>query len=186
MILKFLKDMLPYMLLAVPAIIVWRTIAAYIISKQGKVTTLYHEVGLALFVIFLVGLASQTIVPESSIMDTNSFNINMIPFKGINTAYRDIIYNGSLDYLMISIIGNIVIFMPIGIFVPLLYKAACSKVCIIGFCSSLFIELCQMPLSRWTDIDDLWLNTLGVFLGYIIYVFLRNRFPIFVKRFRLK
>lgn len=35
-----------------------------------------------------------------------------------------------------------------------------------GFCVSLFIELCQLPLNRCSDIDDLILNTLGALAGY--------------------
>ncbi len=35
--------------------------------------------------------------------------------------------------------------------------------------SSLFIEICQFPQARGTDIDDLWINTLGAIIGYAMY-----------------
>ena len=43
-----------------------------------------------------------------------------------------------------------------------------------GFLISLAIELAQYPLERGTDIDDLWLNTLGALLGWAVYIALYN------------
>ena len=37
---------------------------------------------------------------------------------------------------------------------------------------SLCIELLQLPQARGTDIDDLWLNVIGAFIGYWVYFLL--------------
>ncbi|WP_091488258.1 VanZ family protein [Alkalibacterium putridalgicola] len=48
-----------------------------------------------------------------------------------------------------------------------------------GLLFSLFIEVVQfsIPMGRSADIDDLILNTIGAFLGYIIWKILISIFP---------
>jgi len=65
-------------------------------------------------------------------------------------------------------------FIPIGFFLSLLWKLEDKKVVMIGFCSSLFIETSQLFLRRGTDVDDLILNTLGVYLGLVLYKLLKK------------
>ena len=64
-------------------------------------------------------------------------------------------------YFLINFLGNIIMFMPFGLFIPYLWGISGKKTILIGFSSSLFIEFCQLFLSRGTDVDDLILNTLG-------------------------
>jgi glycopeptide antibiotics resistance protein len=41
---------------------------------------------------------------------------------------------------------------------------------LVGLCCTLFIEISQLPLyQRRTDIDDVLLNTIGVFIGALVY-----------------
>ena len=75
-------------------------------------------------------------------------------------------------------------FMPIGFFIPLLWKVSNRKVIIIGFGSSLFIEICQLFLTRGTDVDDLILNTIGTILGLLLYRFLYKKFKDWIIKFR--
>ena len=97
------------------------------------------------------------------------FRVNFIPFVHM------------FDYsikkeMMFNIIGNIAMFIPTGIILPILYKKLDSfwKVVGTGFMISLFIEILQLPFSsRATDVDDLILNTTGVIIGYAIYSFFR-------------
>jgi glycopeptide antibiotics resistance protein len=71
------------------------------------------------------------------------------------------------------------IFIPIGFFIPLLWHKMRSlgKTVLCGFIISLFIELIQFPLYRGTDIDDLWLNTLGVLVGYFVFILVKKIIP---------
>ena len=57
---------------------------------------------------------------------------------------------------------------------------------IIGLCISLFIEITQIPQNRSSDVDDLWLNTLGAFFGYLLYLFIHRAFSGFRKAFKKK
>ena len=91
--------------------------------------------------------------------------VNLIPLVNI------------LDYdikreAAINIIGNISMFIPTGVIMPILYKRLdCFwKVFLAGAGLSFVIEVIQLLFpGSVTDIDDLILNTLGVAVGYGIY-----------------
>ena len=84
-IIRYVINMIPYMMLAVPVYLVGRLV--FCKTKKAKINW-YREVTLFAFVIFLVGLASQTIIPKFE-TGVNGFNIvrsgihetNLIPFK---------------------------------------------------------------------------------------------------------
>ena len=75
-----------------------------------------------------------------------------------------------------QVIGNLVMLLPLGIYIPLLFPrfAGFFKVFIICLSVSVSIELMQLITNaRSTDIDDVILNTSGAVVGYIIYKVLR-------------
>ena len=65
---------------------------------------------------------------------------------------------------------NVLLFMPFGFFLPLLWKRYGSffRTLLAGFSVSLFIEGMQIFTYRASDINDLITNTLGTILGYCI------------------
>ncbi|MBQ9887053.1 MAG: VanZ family protein [Lachnospiraceae bacterium] len=84
---------------------------------------------------------------------------------------------GTIRNKIWNVVGNMVMFIPSGIVLPIVYKKLKSfwKVIAAGALISLCIELLQLPLAtRATDIDDLILNTLGVAAGYGIYAIFRH------------
>lgn len=83
--------------------------------------------------------------------------INLIPFR---------------DGISLSMILNVVMFMPLGFLLPLLWKEYQSLVrtAIIGFGFSCGIEFCQLFNRRVSDVDDLLMNTLGAILGWLIWI----------------
>ena len=91
--------------------------------------------------------------------------INLIPLVNI------------LDYdikreATINIIGNISMFIPTGIIMPILYRRLDRfwKVLLAGAGLSFGIEMIQLLFpGSVTDIDDLILNAAGVAIGYGIY-----------------
>ncbi|MFE4142785.1 VanZ family protein [Peribacillus sp. YIM B13472] len=88
--------------------------------------------------------------------------IKMVPFKE----------------MIINTLGNLVLFVPYGICISFKCKKQYRifKVIITGFLFSLTIEVFQLFLSkRWTDVDDIILNTLGSFLGYLIFLIIDTR-----------
>jgi len=70
----------------------------------------------------------------------------------------------------------LVMLLPLGIYIPLLFPKLSGffRVFLICLLVSVSIELMQLITSvRSTDIDDVILNTSGVAVGYLIYIFLR-------------
>lgn len=91
--------------------------------------------------------------------------VNFAPFIHIAE------YDSKHDTLL-NIIGNIGMFVPSGIVLPIIYKKldTFAKVTSVGALISLSIEILQLPFfTRTSDIDDLILNTLGCAVGYLIY-----------------
>ncbi|PEY91835.1 hypothetical protein CN360_19090 [Bacillus cereus] len=86
---------------------------------------------------------------------------------------------GSTTYLL-----NIVLFMPLGFLLPTIwsqFRKMKNTVCA-GFFFSLAIELNQLLNNRITDIDDVFTNTLGAIVGYVIYRVLFKMFKMICKR----
>ncbi len=89
--------------------------------------------------------------------------INLVPFVHMFDIY---------NFRVLNIIGNITMFIPVGICWPYCFKWLNSipKVVLDGGFFSLCIELTQLLFyDRCTDIDDLIMNTTGVLIGAIIY-----------------
>lgn len=71
------------------------------------------------------------------------------------------------------IVGNILLFIPLGIILALLLKERCNVWWILssGFLASLCIELMQLYTHKGLfELDDLFHNTLGCHIGYCIFV----------------
>lgn len=66
---------------------------------------------------------------------------------------------------------NVILFIPLGFFLPFLYKKynRLANIVLAGFLISLSIEFVQMFDIGTTDINDLIANTLGTCLGFSIY-----------------
>ena len=65
---------------------------------------------------------------------------------------------------------NVVLFMPLGFLLPAISERyGLPSVLLTGGGFSLLIELSQLFNNRSTDIDDLLLNILGTFVGYLIW-----------------
>lgn len=98
------------------------------------------------------------------------FRINLIPFVYL------------FDYetvreVMLNLVGNSLMFVPVGIVYPIVYKKLNTHVKVIaaGIGFSLAIELLQLPFfDRVSDVDDLILNSLGYVLGYLIYLLVKR------------
>ena len=89
--------------------------------------------------------------------------INLVPIVHMFEVY---------DGWLINIIGNITMFIPVGLIWPCCFKKldTIGKVVLAGGGFTLFIEITQLPFyARCSDIDDLIMNSTGVFIGAIIY-----------------
>ena len=112
--------------------------------------------------------------------ETYKYNLEL--FKEIKRYWYNREKIGTLFFL-INLVGNVVVFMPFGFLVPVMYREQRKDVVyrghyfrsmlfvlLLGFLFSLVIEFIQLVTKVGCfDVDDLLLNTSGVLLGYIIY-----------------
>ena len=194
-VLGYIVNTVPYILCSFPVIVLVRIIFITRMKKKGLRVNWYHEVGLCLFIMFIAGVASQTVIPKLEIGNASmgiingnlSGGINLIPGMVFVDIYRECFVNHYPLYFVINVLGNICLFLPIGFGIPLLWKdVSAKKVLLIALLSSLFIELCQFPQPRGADIDDLWINVLGAITGCAFYIFLNKSQHRFFEKFKLK
>lgn len=91
------------------------------------------------------------------------FWINLVPIVHLFDVY---------DGWQINIIGNITMFIPVGIVWPICFKElnTVSKTILAGLGFTFCIEISQLLLfDRCSDIDDIILNTVGTAIGALIY-----------------
>lgn len=100
------------------------------------------------FFMFLIGLYSQAITGSFSIKNININKINVVPFKIFIDTYKEVFVNGNINYFLISFLGNLCMFIPIGLLIPIIWKLKDKIVILIGFLISLSIEISQLFLSE--------------------------------------
>lgn len=73
---------------------------------------------------------------------------------------------------MANLFGNVGLFIPLGVFLPLLFSVLrrFGRFLLLTLLLILALELTQAATGLGTfDVDDLILNLLGVCLGYLLY-----------------
>ncbi len=173
-----------YMLLALPVYLAARAATLFLLRRRAKVRVSWaREAALCLFTLCLIGLASQTLLPQMGFRRERleaafSARINLVPFQVFADSAEQIRRNANTGYFLINFLGNLAMFVPVGLFPPMLSRRySFKRTVLLGLSISLAIELCQIPLWRGADIDDVWLNTLGAAIGYGFYALARRLWP---------
>lgn len=182
----YVKEMLPMALLALGVLFLCRGWRRRRLARRGLVSSRSREVVLGFFVAFCGGLAAITYFPAgfwdlgthlrygwspdelfswAAMRSALSRPEELLtPFQEIRRAFVVNRY-----WLWFMLLGNIVMFMPLGFFPKLLFrKWSWWKSLLLGFCASVSIELAQLFTPRSTDIDDVILNTTGAVLGWLL------------------
>ena len=113
---------------------------------------------------------------ESAILRIKSGEgINLVPFRTIAGFFKHFIP----DIFLVNIVGNIVMFMPWGFGLLLLWKKRQRFFSVMAYSLALpvLIEACQLFTGRSVDVDDLLLNFLGGCLGAGVYLGVRKLAP---------
>lgn len=135
-------------------------------KKYKKVVKIVSGIS---FVSYLLYLFYLVFLSHSYGRGYSHRSYNLIPFETISLFITSSL---SLNVILINVVGNIVAFLPMGFFIPVLFDGFknIKKVVLISFLATLTIEITQyiMMLGAF-DIDDLMLNTLGGILGYSMY-----------------
>jgi glycopeptide antibiotics resistance protein len=130
--------------------------------------------------VYLIVVAAITVLPTriSGVVGPHLDHVNIIPLRFTINCFRLSYWphRGLLPFCFLQTFGNIALFLPFGILLPLTAPRLRSlkRVLLIALCVSLSIEATQFVLRiignpRAVDIDDVLLNTLGALLGFLIY-----------------
>ena len=142
---------------------------AYLISKREKFV-FYKELTYLLFIIYLLSLFYIV-----TFQDDNYGLSNFIPFKEM---FR---YSINSHLFIKNFIGNILLFMPFGLFVTAyLDQRKVYPAIILTTISSISIEIVQNIIGRVFDIDDIILNIVGGTIGAVLFILLdklRDKLP---------
>lgn len=163
----------PFYIIALLAISVFLVSRISKYKLQGNVK-IPREIGIYLFFSYLLIVFHLTFYPFQFIAPyTHVLEMQWSPFKEILTQY------GRTPKLATYFaVGNIMMTIPFGLFLALLFKR-CRNLIVIVFCGfgySLTIELFQMLFTnRSAEIDDLIFNTSGAMIGYILYAVLKKK-----------
>lgn len=107
-------------------------------------------------------------------------NISLIPFHTIKNYWTVVCrreYTRLFFHCVINLAGNVVLFIPIGYFLPRLWIKMRRFfpflfTCILSVC---LVETLQLfTLLGSMDIDDLILNLTGMILGYLLFMILKK------------
>lgn len=157
-------------------------IVRIIILKKKIVKIDYkQEILYLVFIGYIVGLFNLVLVPsnfwsgiwrfifygysENLFDGMFEFSYNFVPilYKVITGKY----VLGT--WVMTMVIGNVLMFIPMGMLLPLCFKKINNKsIVIYAILIPLMIEFFQPIIGRSFDIDDLIMNFLGIIIGYLI------------------
>lgn len=176
--LFFAQEQLPA-LLAGTALFLF---ARYLLCRRGTLTrkSIPHEVGLALFALYLCAVLSLTFLPLRvipGVIGRYEFNSTLLEIvQGTYTA-------GNWVWAMIA--GNVLMLVPFGFLAPLLWERLRGwRVLPAGLGLILAIELLQPFTGRSFDVDDILLNFLGVLVGALIAIPVQILLPKQIKALR--
>lgn len=157
-------------------------------SERKKNSTGFREFLLSLFAAYIAFLVIMLFTPNSYIansginltnenfdfvgnfkdrINSGAWGVNFVPFRTMKNYIK---YSGFLHTLT-NIFGNILIFIPYGILVAEIFPKfrKLSKIFLLSFATSFFVEFTQFFIGRSVDIDDLILNVFGSIIGYLIW-----------------
>lgn len=128
--------------------------------------------GLLKWVCFLAYLLFLAYIVFYNRMEGDEYRYNLVCFQEIGRYYYLGMNTGNWKLFIFNVIGNIAIFMPLGVFLPSLFSR-CKNIIFTTILSlevSLCVELVQLITKVGSfDVDDLLLNTLGGMCGFLMY-----------------
>jgi len=139
-------------------------------SKREKTkASIFAIYGVMMLVMLFARPLPNTDMPYWECVKTH---FNPVPFDTIIYFFRILQYDlswGVYYQVLANLIGNVVLFIPLGFFLPGIRKVKHGFFKTMGIAALIIIavELLQMfTLLGYCDIDDLILNLAGVAIGY--------------------
>lgn len=157
------------------------------LREKGLCSSPCREAVLALFWMYCGGAAVLGLTPRWVVRSLAGLPLGM-PWnpEGLpvfSPGNVSLVLFGTFSDSAYILAANVILFMPFGFFAALLWRNFNWKRALLtGGCITLFIESCQLFIGRAFDIDDLMLNTLGVFCGFLLSPVFRRLFPRFTEK----
>jgi glycopeptide antibiotics resistance protein len=105
-------------------------------------------------------------------------NLQLVPFQDLR---RTLSHEGLLRIMLVDIAGNVVLFMPLGFFLPLVLPLLDSwkRILLVSCALSISVETAQylLPIGRVAATTDVLLNALGGVCGYVVLQAVRSVLP---------
>ena len=155
------------------------------IQEKIKIRNFWLKI---LFIIYLLLLITILFLNNEYRMrgyeDINTFSkehfetSNIIPFATIIDYISKLLSNNiSTSIVIINFATNLLLFAPMGFFIPILFKNKIKNIKqfgIIIIVITMFVEILQFMTYRGsTDVDDIILNTIG---AIIVYMLMKTKF----------
>jgi glycopeptide antibiotics resistance protein len=148
----------------------------------------------ASFYVYLFGVISLTVFYIHFLTIYEAIQTGNFSFNLEAVDYNLVLFTKFKDYSLThrQVVGNLIMLLPLGIYLPVLYRriTTFSQVLITGFLFTVAIETVQylgslftasvstrvwgLFYSRSFDVDDIFLNTLGVVIGFLLYLIARK------------
>ncbi len=171
-VISLLKYTWPTIVMAVIIAVLLR-LTDLIINRKKLV--LHDELLKLFFIIYILCLFYVV-----TFQDVSWSSHNFVPFKEI---FR---YDIGSGVFYKNIFGNLLLFIPYGIFIARYLKLKEPIVLVvIAFITSLSIEVIQFLIGRVFDVDDIILNVVGCLLGFSVYIMSEkfgSKLPNFLKK----
>ena len=114
----------------------------------------------------------MTIAQQPDLIHTRT--VNLTPFQEISRDWHSLSLHR--PGTAIHLLGNVMAFIPLGMFIPVLMGnklLSGAKVLVLSLLLSLTFEVTQLLTGMGIfDVDDLMLNTFGGMVGYVLYTML--------------
>lgn len=147
-----LKDDYAVIILSIISYIFFRILVRI---KYKKKIEFNKEFSLIMFIIYLLILFFIVTYPVNE-YGYNNYNL-----------FRELLrYKIGSNGFINNIIGNILLFIPFGMFLRYYFKLKVISLILITILYSLSIEITQILINRVFDIDDIILNSIGSIIGY--------------------
>jgi glycopeptide antibiotics resistance protein len=167
------EDFVPIcLILAAICLLEW-----WLTHVAGYRSSLSHQVVKVVFAAYLLILFQMTVSLESLWVNFRSGQWTVMggqmwtPFQEIRNFWN----HGTDELILTNLLGNVLLFVPMGVLPPLLWKW-CRwpwSMALWAVIPSCVIEFCQLFTPRATSVDDVILNAAGVVVGYLLFWFLR-------------
>ncbi|TMW73332.1 VanZ family protein [Alteribacter natronophilus] len=153
-------------------------------GRWGVTALFILYLGAVFFVTFLAWNYGSSYSPAGE----DGRNLNVVPFLSIHNIYT---YSTDIMVPIRILLGNIVMFIPFGFLLPLVYSRwrgsylGILPTAFIALMASVAIEVNQYFFTyRVANVDDVILNTAGGLIGAVIYDLMRRMNMFYVKRKR--